>query len=131
MLLILLIVLFFQACWSSPVLVQPLLRQEITTTTTKHDFVRLNSELGRAYFSKLLESPSSSSDYVLGLLQHLDTQINLGACAAASACTVLNTLDYKLPYDPSFTGFGESFPYWTQTAFSYDACVRKVLGTIM
>lgn len=71
---------------------------------------------------------SSKSSKVLNLLQSLETQMNMGACALASAVTVLNAMGHRQPYDPTYTYATTSYPYWTQTSYAFDECVKKHVG---
>ena len=92
--------------------------------------VAIDSALGKGLFSKLLLSDEADGpNQTLLLLRYLETQVNLGACAPASAVTVLNAMNYKRPFDPTYTPYiGEGYAFWTQTAFAFDPCVRKILG---
>jgi hypothetical protein len=72
---------------------------------------------------------SSKSSKVLSLLQSLETQMNMGACALASAVTVLNAMEHRQPFDPVYTyNPSSSYAFWTQTSYTYDECVKKNVG---
>lgn len=95
--------------------------------------VALDSVLGKTMFAKLLmrdEPDKIDGENIMTLLRYLETQVNLGACAPASAVTVLNALDYKRPQDPVYSGYlTDAYPFWTQTAFVFESCVKKTLGS--
>lgn len=102
-----------------------LLHDEIVSPT--EELISLQSSEGKSLFGKMLRE--AHSDLVLPLLANLETQMNLGACAPASACTVLNTLEFKLPYDPTYSMFGTvGYAHWTQDYFILDECVKRVVG---
>jgi len=99
---------------------------ELDTTYEDEYNIRITTSEGRKLFEKLLERNGP----VLDLLSSLETQMNLGACAPASAVTVLNAMDYRKPYDPTYTSYmGDAYAFWTQTAFAYDPCVKKYLNS--
>ncbi|KAH9261667.1 hypothetical protein BASA82_000052 [Batrachochytrium salamandrivorans] len=102
-----------------------ILRDEIVSPS--EELIELQSPEGKSLFGKMLHN--AHSDLVLPLLANLETQMNLGACAPASACTVLNTLEYKLPYDPTYSMFDTvGYAHWTQDYFILDECVKQVVG---
>lgn len=93
--------------------------------------IPLTSPVGRVLFAELLSMElrdTSKGVSVLGLLQYLETQMNLGACAAASAVTVLNALDFNSPHDPTYSMFGQGYAFWTQSSYAYHECVKNTVG---
>jgi len=90
----------------------------------------LSSSRGVELLTAALQQPSNKSRAILmNGLGRLETQMNLGACAPASAVTVLNALNFKSPLDPTYTSYGGSaYPFWTQQAFIYNECAKKYVG---
>jgi len=98
--------------------------------TPGEDNIEIGSSEGNQLFAKLIlkEEKTAGPNHVLDLVRYFETQVNLGACAPASAVAVLNALDYKRPIDPTYSSYmGEGFPFWTQTAFVFEPCVKKNL----
>jgi len=103
---------------------------KVTSPPTTAQNLALNSLAGQKLFLQLLmrQETEKKPNNALELLRYLETQVNLGACAAASAVTVLNAMDFKKPEDPAYAMFGdESFPFWTQTTFVFEQCVKDIL----
>jgi len=87
--------------------------------------VALNSAKGLQLLQAALQQNSAASNVALvSALESLETQMNLGACAPASAVTVLNAMRFMPPTDPTY----QPYAMWTQPSFVYHDCAKAVVG---
>jgi hypothetical protein len=85
----------------------------------------LSSTRGSALLQAALANGTDKTRRVLMTgLEKLETQMNLGACAPASAVTVLNALGFDSPVDPVYNPFA----FWTQASFIFGSCAKRFVG---